>query len=145
MKLANLLNLSPNYEIEAVISNNFQYGGVNNSLVPNYIYRWTEREFEKAITSHQPSTKHIFHYFYGLNLPYKQAKMKKSKLKYYILCLVTPFVYIFVKLLKKQCNSFCMIAQKPKIPQDLLPWLEFKNNKIAFNLNYGKKNLRSNR
>lgn len=141
MRLANLLKLSPEYEIEAVISHDFQYGGVNNTYIPNYIYRWTEREFEKVIQSNQPTARQSFHYFYGLNLPFSQAKMKKRKFKYYILCLIGPFVSAFSKLFKKQCNSFCMMALKPKIPHDLMPWLKFKNNEIKFNKNYAKQHF----
>lgn len=141
MRFANYFKLSPEYELEAVINHGFQYGGVNNTCIPNYIYRWTEREFEKTIQSNQPAAKHIFYYFYGLNLPFAQAKMKKSKLKYYMLCLLAPVVNVFSKVFKKQCNSFCLIALKPLIPRDLMPWLKLKNNEINFNKNYAKQHF----
>lgn len=77
MKLAELLSLTPRYEIEAVAGNEFKYGGVNNTDVPNFIYRWTESEFEKTIRSYCPYGDMNFNYFYGLNLPYAMAKVKK--------------------------------------------------------------------
>lgn len=143
MRFANSIGLIPNYEIEAVIHNQYQHGGVNNTSVPNYIYRWTEREFEKTIISNCPEAKHAFRYFYGLNLPYKQAN--KNKMKYYFLHLIAPLASIFTKIFKKQGNSFGMVAFKPKIPQDLYPWLELKNNKIVFCRDYAKEKLKHRR
>ena len=51
MRLANRTGLVPQYEVEAVIGSGLQHGGVNNTEVPNFVYRWTEREFEKTIAT----------------------------------------------------------------------------------------------
>jgi hypothetical protein len=51
MSLLTRLNLSPEYETAAVIDNQFVCGGVRDSAVPNYVYRWTEHEVEKVASS----------------------------------------------------------------------------------------------
>jgi SAM-dependent methyltransferase len=55
----------PLYEAAAVRSHDFRYGGVRNTCVPNYIYRWTETEVEKTIASYAPHAPHRIHYYYG--------------------------------------------------------------------------------
>lgn len=139
MKVANRAGLTPSYELEAVIDNDFAFGGVDNSEIPNYIYRWTEREFEKAIRSYDPIGKQTFRYFYGLNLPYSQAQMKKSSFKSIAIHAADPFVRLFTKLFKRQCNSFCMVALRPDLENDLWPWLRMSAGEPRFNRRYAKE------
>ena len=51
MRLANRLGVAEEYELTVVAAEGFRRGGVANSAVPNYVYRWTEREVEKTIRS----------------------------------------------------------------------------------------------
>ena len=139
MRLANALDLSPIYELEAVVFNDFERGGVNDSHIPNHIYRMTEREFKKTIRSYHPIGEHHFRFFYGLNLPYEQAALRKSHWKWFAVRLADPFVKLFTRVFKRQCNSFAMIALKPRVPNDLWPWLELKDGVIAFKRNYARK------
>lgn len=46
------LGLSEEYEYSAVKNKN--YGGVDNTSVPNFVYRWTEKEIFKLINSYKP-------------------------------------------------------------------------------------------
>ena len=130
LRLAYALGRTPNYEIVGVMSHDFKFGGVNNSPIPNYIYRWTEREFEKTILTHAAAFKHRFYYFYGLTLP-EWGLTKRRKIILKLLALVKPLILLMRVLFKKQCNTFCMVVTKPKVPDDLLPWLEFKDGVIA--------------
>ena len=58
MRMAVRAGRVPVYETCAVRSHNFRYGGVRNTGVPNYIYRWTETEVEKTIASYAPHAPH---------------------------------------------------------------------------------------
>ena len=142
MRLANRLGLSPEYELEAVINHDFRYGGVNNTQIPNFIYRWTEQDFEKTVKSFDPVGKQQFRYFYGLNLPYETATFRKKKLKYYTIKLADPVLRLFTRLFKKQCNSFAMIALKPNVPGDLWPWLTLEDKAIVFQRSYAHKHFK---
>ena len=62
MQVAAYFNFTLNYEHSAVFYNDMKYGGVNNTSIPNYIYRWTEREVEKTIRSFYPYAKPEIHY-----------------------------------------------------------------------------------
>ena len=142
LKIAQKMNLSQSYELSAVINHGFEYGGVDNSEIPNFIYRWTEREFKKTIQSFNPTGKHNFLFFYDLNLPLWSTSLKRKELHFYIVKLTSPIVRLFTRLFKKQCNSFSMIALKPSIPSDLWPWLKSKNGRIVFNRDYALKNFK---
>ncbi len=69
MRLAQRLGVVDEYELTAVADNDFASGGVRNSQVPNFVYRWTEREVEKTIASAHPERRHRFVYFRELELP----------------------------------------------------------------------------
>jgi SAM-dependent methyltransferase len=48
------LRFSFPYELPAVIANDFEAGGVRNTCVPNYIYRWSARDIQQAASSYMP-------------------------------------------------------------------------------------------
>jgi SAM-dependent methyltransferase len=142
MRAANHLGLSPEYEVEAVVGSEFKSGGVNNTDIPNYIYRWTESDFEKAIRSFDPMGKQDFRFFYGLNLPYELAGWKKSSLKFYVVKVADPLLRGFTRVFKRQCNTLAMIALKPRIPDDLWPWLKLQNGSVVFNADYAGQHFK---
>ncbi len=142
MRLANRLGLSPSYELESVIDHDFAYEGVDNTPIPNFIYRWTEVEFKKVIKSFNPLGKHGFRFFYGLNLPYEMAGLRKSGLKLSLLYFAAPIAKLVTFLFKRQCNSFAMVATKPNIPADLWPWLQEDGDEIVFNRAFAEKHFR---
>jgi hypothetical protein len=42
------------YELPAVVAGGYISGGVDGSGVPNYVYRWTRREVQKAVAAFDP-------------------------------------------------------------------------------------------
>ena len=54
MRLAVLLGFHNPYELGAVIGNKYQCGGLRDTPVPNYIYRWNKRDVMKAALSAFP-------------------------------------------------------------------------------------------
>jgi len=54
MRLLVRSRFSSSYEISAVIGNHFQCGGVDNTQVPNFLYRWSNREVLKTASSYMP-------------------------------------------------------------------------------------------
>jgi SAM-dependent methyltransferase len=48
------LGLSFPYEIAAVADNGYMKGGMRNSAIPNYIYRWTGPEVRKSVSAYHP-------------------------------------------------------------------------------------------
>jgi SAM-dependent methyltransferase len=135
MQMIEKIGLTTNYEHAAVYYNDCIYGGVNNSDIPNFVYRWTEREIEKCIKSFAPHFIHKFKYRYGTAFPALPSSEKKGSLKLYFLKVVQPFYYIFVKIFPKQKNLFAFYIKKPNIPDDLFPWIVFDEKKQLFRFN----------
>ncbi|MBK7099773.1 MAG: hypothetical protein IPH58_17595 [Sphingobacteriales bacterium] len=129
------------YEHAAVFYNNCKYGGVNNTEVPNHIYRWPEREIEKTIASYTPYCKHRFIYKYGQAFPCTPQSENKGQLKLLLLKVIRPFYYIYAKIFPKQQNLFSFLIEKPGISNSIFPWLLYDNNsnKITFNEDWGNK------
>ena len=48
------LGLVPLYELEPCVLSKGAEGGLRNSNIPNFIYRWTEREVKKTVNSYLP-------------------------------------------------------------------------------------------
>lgn len=130
MRLAEAAGLTARYELDAVTGNDFTYGGVNNTQMPNFVYRWTEREFQKTIRSFDPASKHRFRYFYGLNLPARNGMMGK------LLGIAAPAIFVLTRVLPRQCNSFAMVALRPRGPDEIWPWLRREGGSIVFERAY---------
>jgi len=142
MRAANRFRLSPTYEVEAVVGSDFSGGGVDNTDVPNYIYRWTEADFKKALRAFDPRGRHTFRFFYGLNLPYELAGWKKSTVKLKVIKAADPVLRGLTRAFKKQRNTMAMVALKPRIPEDLWPWLKVDNGGIAFEREYAGQHFK---
>jgi SAM-dependent methyltransferase len=142
MRTANRLGLSPLYEVEAVVGSDFRGGGVDDTDVPNFIYRWTEADFKKTVRSFDPRGRHTFRFFYGLNLPYELAGWKKSSLKLKVVKITDPVLRQLTRVFKKQCNTMALVALKPQVPDDLWPWLTVEDGTVGFAREYAGKHFK---
>lgn len=132
---ANKLNLAPSYELEPVALSDGKYGGMRNSHIPNFVYKWTENEVKKTVNSYLPQHKHKFHFYYGLLVPTKRLAMSKNILKKSVAYLGKVLLPIFTFFFKKQGNLFAFIVEKNV---SLQPWLKLENNEITYDLEYSK-------
>ena len=75
-RVACKLKLSEEYELSA-IKKNITTGGVDNTNIPNYVYRWTEREVIKLMKSFRPDLKHKIFFNYSSHIKFTQSKAIK--------------------------------------------------------------------
>ncbi|WP_440649191.1 methyltransferase domain-containing protein [Candidatus Pelagibacter sp. HIMB1521] len=99
-RLACKLNVAEEYELSAIKSNK-DHGGVDNTEIPNYVFRWTEREIEKLIKSFEPRYKHKINFNYSYDI--KQFNNFFLKLIF----------SLFFKIFKKQQNLLSIFIKKP--------------------------------
>lgn len=139
MRLLEWCQLTQVYEHAAVYYNDCKYGGVNNTDIPNFVYRWTEREVEKTIQSYAPYSQHRFLYEYGTAFPCTPALESKGALKWAFLTAMRPFYWLFTKIFVKQQNLFAFYVEKPSMGAALFPWLIFdsQEHRITFNKQWG--------
>ena len=144
MRFLEKFKFTQTYEHAAVYHHDGKFGGVNNTGIPNYIYRWTERELEKTISSYAPEFKHDFFYKYGCAFPCTLELENKGTLKKYLLKFFRPSFTVFTILFPKQQNLFCFFIKKPDI-NSLWPWLiiDRKNNQLLFNKEWSEKKYKS--
>jgi hypothetical protein len=124
------LNFGQDYEAAAVAANGGVAGGVRNTAVPNYVYRWNEREIEKTISSYCPWGRSRFIYRYALRIPWARLRMMNNRAFFWLIRLLQPAMQLYFLCFPKQANGFAFVVVKPEAPRDLQPWLESRDGQI---------------
>jgi SAM-dependent methyltransferase len=143
------LRFSFPYELPAVIANNFEAGGVRNTCIPNYIYRWNPRDMHQAASSYMPE--HPFDLYirryWDFNVD-KQELARRSETRIGSLTkMFSPGLFLtslrcfqaianHLPWLGGQGNKFFGCITKH---DTLKPWLVRDGHKIRFNRDYGRR------
>lgn len=139
MKLAMKYKLTPVYEVQAVIGNGFEYGGVANSFIPNFAYRWTENEVSKVVKCKYPQfSDNKVDFSYSLNIPYSRLDFINSTFKRLFLKALFIPLKLYAFLFPKQSNEFGFIIQKGTTLQ---PWLQKEEGEVKLNMEYLEANF----
>ena len=131
MRAGSKLGVVDDYELTAVVAADYASGGVRNSPVPNYVYRWTEREVEKTIAARAPYARHRFRYFRELELPHSLFEMRRNPFWRVAMRVVEPAAVLVGRVFPGQANLFAFAVQKPELPRDLQPWLQLEDGAPA--------------
>jgi ubiquinone/menaquinone biosynthesis C-methylase UbiE len=129
MRLALKMSLTTDYELEPAFLSGGLSGGYRNGPIPNYVYRWTEREFQKVIKSFYPAFQVDFQYYYGLSVALQRLKMARSAVRRGIGILLHGISRVFPAVFPRQGNQFGMVAIKTGILQ---PWLKIEDGQLQF-------------
>ena len=110
MRLSVKLNFSENFEKSALNENTYTGGGVDGLNIPNYVYRWTEREIKKLFYSYQPDKKINIIFNYQNNI-FNEGISNNSIKK-----IIITFSYLFLKIIfflfPKQQNLMSIYIDK---------------------------------
>jgi len=117
MRSAVALDLVPQFELIAVALAGF---GLRDTPIPNYIYRWTEREVRKTLESAYPHHVHDIEFFYGLRVPNYRLSML-SWPKRVATWGLSQGLRGFNLIARRQGNHFGWVAKKTG---QLKPWME---------------------
>ena len=98
-RIACKLNFAEEFENTAILKNKTS-GGVDNSSIANYVFRWTEREVLKLLKSYKPNIKHNITFKYDYDL-----KFTKN-------ILINFLFKLFFLLFKKQQNLMSFFINK---------------------------------
>ena len=122
LRLAKRLGFVAEFEHEAVAGNDYRFGGYRNTAIPNAVYRWTEREVAKAISSYDPAHVVPIRYFYGLRLPLQRvAMMRNPVLRLLFRASLAPFRLV-ARIMPRQMNEFGWYIDKSA--RKLQPWMD---------------------
>jgi hypothetical protein len=129
------LGFGQDYETAAVFDNACRFGGVANTAVPNFVYRFTKHDVVRAIQSYAPIAGHRYRFWYATRLSDRLYRMKKKHLG----TLVRLTARLLV-LLGRTCpffaNNMAFFVSKPAIPGDLFPWLRLEGDAIVPDVEY---------
>ena len=123
LRLAARIGALEEYELTAVAANEFRGGGVRDTAVPNYVYRWTEREVEKTIASYAPHARHRILFFHELEVPFSVVDLSGGPVRRTVARLALPALRLVTRIAPGQANLFAFAVVKPELPGDLQPWL----------------------
>jgi SAM-dependent methyltransferase len=127
------LKIGQEYEHAALYFNNNHHGGATNSDIPNYIYRWTEREILKTVNSYAPYGRHDVRFMHAMRIPWGQLRGRRSKVMLNVVRLAQPALWLLDTCLPKQSNNFAAVVLKPDLPLALHPWLREDGGDIRLN------------
>jgi SAM-dependent methyltransferase len=142
------LKFSFPYELPAVIHNNYEAGGVRNTCVPNYIYRWNPRELAQTVASFLPAFEFALYIrrYWDFNVDRVELARRTETRIGAVTKIIGPGLFLaclhglqtimnHLPWLGSQGNKFfgCITMQ-----DQLKPWVVREGDRIVFNRNYGK-------
>jgi hypothetical protein len=136
------LGVGQDYEHAAVYLNECGHGGTRDSGVPNYVYRWTEREIVKTVSSYSPHAPSRYRFFYHLNIPWRRLRERRRRLALYSLIVVLPLLRMIGKVFRRQNNLLAALVLKPVLPADLHPWLRQTDSGIQLDSRWLRRHYR---
>ncbi|GAA1840630.1 sugar transferase [Asanoa iriomotensis] len=117
------LGFGQEYEHAGVFCNRCHQGGVANTPIPNYVYRWTEREIVKTVHCAAPHARHDIVFIHKMRLPWTQLRNRRNRLLYRVVRVAQPALKVVEACAPRQSNNFAALVLKPDLPGALHPWL----------------------
>lgn len=127
------LGLAQEYELAAVVGHAYRGGGWRNTVIPNFVHRWTRREIRYAIQSHAPFVRHDFIFRSGVRFNLAGKLRSKSKLVVGLGNAIQAFMGLGCRVFPSLGNLFAFAVIKPDPAQSLHPWLAPTADGIALN------------
>ncbi|MGA3160883.1 MAG: class I SAM-dependent methyltransferase [Terracidiphilus sp.] len=143
------LRFSFPYELPSVIFHNFKAGGVRNTCVPNYIYRWNAWEMYQTAASYMPESEFGLYIrrYWDFNVDKDELALRSQTRIGSFTKILGPSLFLaclhgFQAVMNRlpwvggQGNKFFGCITKL---DDLKPWLVRDSGRIVFNQNYAKR------
>jgi SAM-dependent methyltransferase len=137
------------YELAAVVDHNCVSGGMRDSCIPNFVYRWNRNDIFKTASSFIPDRSFTLYAdpYWDLSLDEKALGLRKQTKLHVFTNLLGPGLFLrclrvlqrmlnAVPILRHQGNKFfCCIEKR----EDLKPWLVQTASGIAFNRRFASE------
>jgi SAM-dependent methyltransferase len=143
------LRFSFAYELPAVIFHNYRQGGVRNTCIPNYIFRWNERDMYQTTASFIPELEFsaFARSYWDFNVDENELALRTNTRIGIFTRIMGPSLFLAclhglqavvnrLPWLGKQGNKFFGCITKH---DSLKPWLVREDGAIANNRNYNKQ------
>jgi len=141
-RIAERLKIADDYELTAVVGDDYLFGGVKNTPIPNYVYRWTERDVIKTISAFAPYSLPKIAWYHEFAPPVFLLKGRKNVTGLLAMYLAYPALWLVTKLVKSQGNLFAFAITKPDLAKEMFPWLKLDEGHPTINSAWVEKNFR---
>jgi SAM-dependent methyltransferase len=134
------------YELPAVVANNYQKGGVQNSSIPNYIYRWDRRSIYQTAAASMPHLDFALHVrqYWDFNVDARELSRRRETRIGSFLRILGPGLFLrglhlfqavmnHLPWLPRQGNKFFACITKQGV---LKPWIVRDGDRFDFNRHY---------
>jgi len=110
------------YEDAAVFANEGRFGGVANTSVPNYVYRFDAKEIASVVQTFNPVAEHERRFWYSTQIP-DRLKSLRNGLRYWLVRLASGALVLLGRCFPFFANHIAFHIRKPDLPGELFPWL----------------------
>jgi SAM-dependent methyltransferase len=108
-------------------------GGVADTTIPNFVYRFTEREIVKTVHSYAPYARHDIRFFYRMRIPWGHLRLRRNRGLYLAVRLARPVLKLVEVCAPRQSNNFAALILKPDLSRTLHPWLRRTDGAVEVN------------
>jgi len=142
------MNFSFPYELPAVIDHDYQSGGLRDSNIPNFIYRWNEHEVVKTVSSCIPERMFSVraHPYWDLSVNKVELDRRKATRigsitsligagNFIALLRVAQLTLNSIAPLRGQGNKFFCCIDKG---EELKPWMAREGKEIVYNREFSR-------
>ena len=121
-KLGARLGFGQRWEHAAVFFNDMKWGGVENTEIPNYVYRFRADDIRQTANTFNPVADHECRFWYSTRFPDRLLSVRNPLIR--IPAKLGAPVFEFAgRTLPVLANNMAFWVRKPAVPEDLLPWL----------------------
>lgn len=133
------LGAGQDYEHGAVEANGLKYGGVENTEIPNFVYRFNKKIVSSTFACAVPESKPSIRFWYATRLPPRVKRLKNPVWK--IVFGVGGGIFELAgRYLPFLSNNIAFFVNKKSIGEDLFPWLKVVDGKVAPDEEWFEKN-----
>ena len=133
------LGAGQDYEHGAVEANDLKFGGVENTEIPNYVYRFTRKLVNSTFSCAVPESKPSIRFWYATRLPPRVKRLKNPIWKL-LFGIGGGFFELAGRYLPFLSNNIAFFVRKKATGEDLFPWLEVADGKVTPNKEWFAKN-----
>ena len=125
-QLGALMGYGQRYEDQAVHGCGGNSGGVANTEIPNFVFRFREGEVRKFARTFRPYAESPVRFYRALRVNTGRFQIHRNPLIRYSFALAIPFLRVAARVIPSLNNNLCFVIQNPS-PEHYHPWIEGKS------------------
>ena len=129
-KLGAKLGFGQKWEHAAVFFNDLKWGGVENTEIPNFVYRFRADDIRQTANTFNPIADHRCRFWYSTRFPDRLLSVSNPLIRIPAK-LGAPLFEFAGSVLPALANNIAFHIEKPSLPVDLLPWLKLHGGKVV--------------